>query len=49
MSSLLTGTHKHLWQFNGSTGDSAGNRYRMYCCRICGQHVQVPAELGVMA
>lgn len=49
MTSLLTMSHKHQWHFNGSTGDSAGNRYRVYQCQVCRQHVQVPAELGVPA
>ncbi len=49
MTSLLTMSHLHQWKFTGSTGDSAGNRYRIYCCVVCGQHVQIPAELGVPA
>lgn len=43
MTSLLTMSHRHQWSFTGSTGDSAGNRYR---CAVCGQSVQVPIELG---
>lgn len=47
--SILTMSHKHQWNFNGSTGDSAGNRYRVYHCAVCSLHVHVPAELGLPA